>query len=255
MVSERLERMGCFPCEGDLVVDETEDTALEKEAALELETTVAVEIGAVGKKGGRCPDSAAGVDQSVSSLSSASASSSSSSSDYTPVKVKRLTASDIATCTYSIYDVVMPLPGGSSEYPSHSVGREMYEQMMGSEGVSPEALKVRHQQRYVLDGGYRKILRRVDDAETAVVWYESEDQQLQPTDRDMLHYGGLTTPVGTENNGGADSGRKLQGVIAKFTLSSSSYATMCLRQLLGGRMSTKAGAPPTSKPDCVTSKV
>ena len=154
-----------------------------------------------------------------------------------------------------MYDVVMQLPGASSEYPSHAVGCEMYEQMMGAEGVTPEALRVclsdrrdadtgNLSKRYMLDGGYRKILRRVDDAETAVVWYDGDNQQLQPTDRDVLHCGGLTTPVGTESNGGAESGRKAQGVIAKFTLSSSSYATMCLRQLLGGRMSTRAGAPP-----------
>ena len=251
MVSERFERIGCAPCEGDLVLDESEDMVLEEEAALEAETTIALESGAVGKKGGRSADSVGSTSTSTSSDSGPAA----SSSGYSPVKVKRLTAADVAAGTYTMYDVVMPLPGASSDYPSHAVGREMYEQMMGAEGVKPEALLVRLSdrrdadtgdltKRYVLDGGYRKILRRVDDAETAVVWYDGDDQQLQPTDRDVLHYGGLTTPVGTEGNGGAESGRKAQGVIAKFTLSSSSYATMCLRQLLGGRMSTKAGAPP-----------
>ena len=191
MVSERLERLGCAPCEGDLVIDDAEDMILEEEAALEAETVVAVETGAVGKKGGRSTESSA----------SSSSSSSASSSGCTPVVVKRLTASDISSGAYTIYDVVMPLPGANSTYPSHAVGREMYEQMMGSEGVTPDALLVRLSdkrdadtgnltKRYMLEGGYRKILRRVTDAETAVVWYDSEDQQLQPTDRDILHYGG-----------------------------------------------------------------
>ena len=266
MVSERLRKLGCAPVEGDLVIDiansvgnkqssangasalaKSPDALLEEKAALELETAAAVEIGAIGKKGGRSAD--------IESASGSSTTSSASSSN--SVSVKRLTASDIDSGKFSMYDVVMPLPGATCEYPSHTVGRETYERKMGSDGIMPEALQSRlsdkHDtetgntiKRYVLEGGYRKVLRRVEDIETAIVWYDGEDQDLQPTDRDVLHYGGLTNPVGTENNGGSESGRKLQGVIAKFTLSPSSYATMCLRQLFGGRMSTKAGSPSPS---------
>ena len=200
----------------------------------------------MGKRGGRNADSV--------SASESSTSKSVSTSSYNSVKVKHLTASDIESGKYSIYDIVMPIPGATCEYPAHAVGREMYERMMESDGVTPQTLQARlsdkHDadtgnivKRYVLEGGYRKVLRRVEDIETAVVWYNREDQDLQPTDRDIIHYGGLTNPVGTENNGGVESGCKFQGVIAKFTLSPSSYATMCLRQLLGGRMSTKAGSP------------
>ena len=38
-------RLGCAPCEGDLVIDDAEDMILEEEAALEAGTVVAVETG------------------------------------------------------------------------------------------------------------------------------------------------------------------------------------------------------------------
>jgi tRNA pseudouridine13 synthase len=46
-----------------------------------------------------------------------------------------VTADEAAQGRFSIFDVVLPLPGASVEYPRHAVGRDAYERLMRADGV------------------------------------------------------------------------------------------------------------------------
>ena len=78
------------------------------------------------------------------------------------------------------------------------------------------------------------MMKKVESPEASVIDYFLDDQQIQATDRELLT--NTYTPYQA-----TDGALSKQAVQVKFTLPSSSYATMCLRQLFGGLTSTVAG--------------
>lgn len=57
--------------------------------------------------------------------------------------VKNLSAEDIAAKTYTIYDIVLPLPGHDIKYPSSEIGG-IYQELMGKDNLTSEKLKSKH---------------------------------------------------------------------------------------------------------------
>jgi tRNA pseudouridine13 synthase len=62
-------------------------------------------------------------------------------------EVHLITEQDIAESKYTIFDVIMPLPGFDVEYPEGKIG-ELYEVMMKADGLDPH--RMRREQRYVV---------------------------------------------------------------------------------------------------------
>ena len=156
-----------------------------------------------------------------------------------------VTQEDVDANKYSVYEVVLPLPGVASVYPTNMI--EFYKAMLQEDGThelffgsgGDASSKVGGgggggYNVYHLEGGYRTMLKKVDDAEGEVLDYYLEDQQIQPTDRDFMDET-FALYQGTEGS------ISKQAVQMRFTLPSSSYATMCMRQLFGGLTSTVAG--------------
>ncbi|KAJ3109118.1 hypothetical protein HDU96_007328 [Phlyctochytrium bullatum] len=110
--------------------------------------------------------------------------------------------------TRSIEDVVLPLPGYQVEYPKNDIGK-CYEDFMQSIGLDPHNMKRKT----------RNLLK-----------YESSTDPLCLSDMDRLN--GKTEPQA------ALQGSKV-GLVCEFTLETSSYATMALREVL--RADTSSG--------------
>ncbi|KAJ1803860.1 hypothetical protein LPJ56_006863, partial [Coemansia sp. RSA 2599] len=130
---------------------------------------------------------------------------------------------------YSIYDVVLPLPGWAIKYPEHQV-KTVYQELMDSDGLSPAALDKHPLKEYRLAGAYRHIVIRPRDF--SYEWMRFDDDTLPLTQSDTDLIGEKQAP------GSVESGEHVALKLA-FDLPSSAYATMLLRELM--RKETAAG--------------
>eukprot|EP00033_Pygsuia_biforma_P004428 GCRY01004853.1.p1 GENE.GCRY01004853.1~~GCRY01004853.1.p1 ORF type:complete len:647 (-),score=187.80 GCRY01004853.1:37-1977(-) len=130
---------------------------------------------------------------------------------------KEVTAETVSK--YQISDVVLPLPGFDVKYPTHSIG-ELYRTLLEASGVSPDFRRPQHW--LSLPGGYRPIVAVPKGLEWTFVHYDEPHAKLVETDRDRVEGRTLSLP---------DNG-SLLGLRLKFILQNSSYATMCLRELM-----------------------
>lgn len=148
-------------------------------------------------------------------------------------RARALTAEEAASGKYSIFDVVLPLPGFDILYPPNKM-TNFYKRFMGSEqggGLDPFDMR-RKWKDISLSGSYRKLLSRPGpDYSFEVKSYSNYDQQFVQTDLDRL------SKAGDSSDSTAESGDKL-AVILKFQLGSSQYATMALRELMKGAVKT-----------------
>ncbi|XP_072025722.1 pseudouridylate synthase 7 homolog isoform X2 [Amphiura filiformis] len=121
---------------------------------------------------------------------------------------------------YSIYDVVLPLPGFGIKYPTNEVG-EWYKSMMAEHGIDSDKLK-HHVKDYSLLGDYRKILVKPKNVTWSIQKYSNYKLHLTQTDLDKLE--GTEVPEQTDCTE--------QAVKMEFSLPSSTYATMAIREIL-----------------------
>ncbi|KAL1989680.1 hypothetical protein VTN49DRAFT_6877 [Thermomyces lanuginosus] len=159
----------------------------------------------------------------------------SSSADEMFVRARPLSAEEAASGKYSIFDVVLPLPGFDVVYPANEM-TDFYKEFMGSEqggGLDPFDMR-RKWKDLSLSGSYRKLLSRPgEDYSYEVRTYIDEDQTFVQTDLDRLN-GKTIEEVSKPDNDGRSSpdGKERIAVIMKFQLGSSQYATMALRELM-----------------------
>ncbi|KZP32946.1 tRNA pseudouridine synthase D [Athelia psychrophila] len=202
IVSERIRLHGSDKAiAGDLVFDtdtkskETEDIEMAVEGAEELpEETAAQGVEEEKPSGGRRNKS------------------------WEPAKVKTLTEED--QDKYSIFDVIMPLPGTDVAYPGGSLG-ERYREYLKLDGLDPDNF-VRKQKEYTLGGSYRKIMQLPKDLSWSVLRYTDPDVPLAQADEDKLL--GFDAPVLAEDG-------KFMALQIRLTLNTAAYATMALREV------------------------
>ncbi|MCJ1475559.1 hypothetical protein MMC13_004222 [Lambiella insularis] len=105
------------------------------------------------------------------------------------IRARALTAEDIASENYSIYDVVLPTPGFDVLYPENAV-KTFYETFMASEEggkLDPHDMR-RPWKDISLSGSYRKLLAKPSkEIEVDVRAYVDNDQQFVDTDLDRLY--------------------------------------------------------------------
>lgn len=172
-------------------------------------------------------------------------------------RARPLTASEAASGKYTIFDVVLPLPGFDVVYPANEM-TEFYKRFMGNaEGGALDPFDMRRKWRDIsLSGSYRKLLSRMGaDYSFDVKVYSEDDEQFVRTDLDLLK--GTTESAATaaadaadaDARSGHDEGKTTaeavpvapdaknkMAVILKFQLGSSQYATMALRELSKGKI-------------------
>jgi tRNA pseudouridine13 synthase len=109
---------------------------------------------------------------------------------------------------FSIFDLVLPLPGHSVEYPKNEIFQE-YKSFMGKDGFDPKKME-RKIHETNLPGSYRNVYVKPRNVGGKAVWYDGEPDSL--IDCELM---GSTL-----------------GFVVEFSLGSSQYATMALRELL-----------------------
>ncbi|EAW07174.1 pseudouridine synthase PUS7 [Aspergillus clavatus NRRL 1] len=148
-------------------------------------------------------------------------------------RARALTAEEAASGKYSIFDIVLPLPGFDVVYPANAM-TDFYKRFMGSEqggGLDPFDMR-RKWKDISLSGSYRKVLSRMGtDYAVDVKLYSQDDEQFVQTDLDQLKGKAADSASGS----GAEAGDKI-AVVLKFQLGSSQYATMALRELMRGKV-------------------
>ncbi|KAF3892343.1 Pseudouridine synthase, TruD [Trichophyton interdigitale] len=166
-------------------------------------------------------------------------------------RARALTAEEAASGRYSIFDIVLPLPGFDILYPANKM-TDFYKEFMGSEkGGKLDPFDMRRSWRDIsLSGSYRKMLSRPGaDYSFEVKPYRAEDEQFVKTDLERLKENASKSGDGSnDNNQPSAAPEALEqpekiAVILKFQLGASQYATMALRELM------KTGGAKEYKPD------
>ena len=146
-------------------------------------------------------------------------------------RARALTAEEASNGKYSIFDIVLPLPGFDILYPPNKM-TDFYKNFMGSEqggGLDPFDMR-RKWKDLSLSGSYRKILSRMGpDYSFQVKLYSDDDQKFVQTDLEVVR--------GEKMEEIPNEGDKL-AVVLKFQLGTSQYATMALRELMRGNAKT-----------------
>ncbi|XP_039965819.1 pseudouridylate synthase 7 homolog [Bactrocera tryoni] len=138
-------------------------------------------------------------------------------------KVKALTEEDIVSGSYTLFDVVLPLPGHDITYPSNEVGA-WYEEILAEYGLSSE--KLRHKVKtFAMAGAYRKLLICPRELTWKFRKYSTPEETLIASDWDRIA-GKADKIENTEGTG------DLKALLLDFCLPPSVYATMFLRELL-----------------------
>ncbi|KAI9337144.1 pseudouridine synthase [Zopfochytrium polystomum] len=140
----------------------------------------------------------------------------------------KLVESEEEAARWDVTDVVLPLPGHSIMYPTHEVGR-LYVEEMGKYGLHPNEMK-RKNRETSLTGDYRRVVQKPTDVAWRTIRYNDTNLPLTLTDLDRIN--GVPQPVSVPDG-------KFLGLVCEFSLTSSSYATMALREVL--HVDTSAG--------------
>jgi len=105
-------------------------------------------------------------------------------------QARHLTAADISSGKYTIFDVVLPTPGFDVKYPSNEIG-DFYAKFMGEKvngGLDPYEMRRRNKE-FSLSGNYRYVIGRfISEPEYAIRLYGDDTQQMYPTDLDICHH-------------------------------------------------------------------
>uniref|UniRef100_F6PJM3 Pseudouridylate synthase 7 homolog n=1 Tax=Ciona intestinalis TaxID=7719 RepID=F6PJM3_CIOIN len=128
---------------------------------------------------------------------------------------------------YSIHDVIMPLPGHKVTYPTNSA-LQWYKDEFKAAGIE-ESMFDHKVKEYYLPGAYRKIINKPNDVEWDIVKYNDYQKPLLASDKDILQ--------GGERPSGEKDG-KFTALRISFSLSSSCYATVAMREVMKRDMSS-----------------
>lgn len=131
---------------------------------------------------------------------------------------------------YTIFDIVLPLPGYDISYPDFM--KDYYKEALAEYDLTLEMPKQKVKT-YTLSGTYRNILMSVNDLSWKTLNYKEQNDNLILSDFEQLK--GQQEPVNVE-------GGKFKALVMEFSLCSSSYATMVIREIMKIDTSTSTHA-------------
>ncbi|CAD6439447.1 71a5dcd1-d474-4572-b7da-8fd8a36db73c [Sclerotinia trifoliorum] len=159
VASRRWERYGDKVIEGDLVLIESKATEQRDE-----------------------------VDENGEVVIHASGGDAALSSDEIFQRARCLSAEEAGSGNFTIFDIVLPMPGFDIEYPGNKIG-DYYKEFMASEqggGLDPADMR-RKIKDFSLSGSYRNLIGQVKEGMTfEVKTYHDEREQLVETDLEIV---------------------------------------------------------------------
>ncbi|XP_012855128.1 PREDICTED: multisubstrate pseudouridine synthase 7 isoform X2 [Erythranthe guttata] len=155
--------------------------------------------------------------------------------------VKVISEEDIAAGTYTIDDIVLPLPGSRITYPLNDIGK-IYHDIARKDNISltDGAHNSKEFSFTSITGAYRRVFQKPKDFEWELLKYTDANIPLAETDLDIIAKSGSEETervreedIHIEESLGAPKALESQMALKlSFTLPSSCYATMAIRELL-----------------------
>ena len=145
-----------------------------------------------------------------------------------PETVRALGAAEAASGVYSLEDVVLPLPGHAVVYPrGQAAVRCAYEDaLLRRCGIDPALVAWHSSGLFDLPGAYRPLIANPRDLRFEVLGYDDHTAPLAASDLDRLR--GCDPPA----RSAAAAAPQHWALRLDFRLPTSSFATMCVRELL-----------------------
>lgn len=141
-------------------------------------------------------------------------------------EVKVVSDDDLAAFTYSIEDVVLPLVGAKTIYPDNSCAL-LFDELLQTHNLARDCFSQVQDRELALVGDYRKLICHPSDVDFEVLEYKGTKQPLLQTD--LMKLQGINVDL---RSGTSDSDQRLYALRVGFTLPTSSYATIALRELM-----------------------
>jgi tRNA pseudouridine13 synthase len=146
--------------------------------------------------------------------------------------IKVVTADDIASKKYSMTDVVLPLVGTKVQYPENESG-ELFDTLLIEYGITKQLFHKVQDRDFSLKGDYRKLVCKPTDVDFEIQEYTNPLQPLIKTDfMELEEESSNQNPDKQVDANEKEGGAVLLGMVVGFTLPSSSYATIALRELM-----------------------
>ena len=123
-----------------------------------------------------------------------------------------------------IHDVLLPIPGTKVRFPDNEI-KSWYEDFLAEEGLTLESFDSSVKD-YNLPGDYRRVIIKPSDVDWQLKSYSDPTADLILSDWEKMKN------PGAESEPTAASGGESKALIIKFSLPSSSYATMALREVM-----------------------
>ena len=123
---------------------------------------------------------------------------------------------------YTLYDVVMPIPGHKVPYPKNQELKEIYLSLMKEDGLDKGFEGLKHKTDiFSLSGDYRVVLQKVNDFSWRFISHQEPDEDILVADFDIMD--------GKQHKESVEGG-EYTSLLVEFSLKSSTYATMALRE-------------------------
>lgn len=145
------------------------------------------------------------------------------SDDNGNLSVHVVTAEDLSANKYALDDVVLPLVGRKTRYPNNASG-DLYKTLLADKGLQDGWME--NAGALGADGDYRRLVCHPKDVDFDILEYHDPLEPLIQTD--LMKLDGIGIDFARRD----DASKPLYAMKVGFTLPSSSYATVALRELM-----------------------
>ena len=151
-------------------------------------------------------------------------------------RVHIVTEEDIANQTYTLEDVLIPVVGTKTVFPTNSLG-DLLKELLKDLGLTLEMFQNCKDREIRANGDYRKAIIHPNDFDFTIREYYHPLQPLLQTDLMKLHSQDIVIepPAQESEEKGEENPappKALVAMVVGFSLPSSSYATIALRELM-----------------------